>query len=78
MKESWRAAEAWKCERTGKAIGEDAASVVVGSPGLKGSCKEVETWHHEGSLWEVIGKVHLQQKIYMYFKCQYHGMATKA
>ena len=39
MKGSWRAAEAWNCERPGKAIGE-GASVVVGSE-LKGSCKKL-------------------------------------
>jgi hypothetical protein len=33
-----------------EAIGESAASVVVESPGLKGSFKEVEVWHHEESL----------------------------
>ena len=42
-KESWRAAEAWHCEKPGKAIGEGAASVVVDGPRLKGSCKETET-----------------------------------
>ena len=40
MKGSWRAAEAWNCERPGKAIGE-GASVVVGS-GLKESCKKLK------------------------------------
>ena len=44
-----RAAETWYCERSGKPIGESAALVAVDGPGLKGSCKEVEAWHHEGS-----------------------------
>ena len=35
MKGSWRAVEAWHCERPGKAIGEGVTSVV--GPGLKGS-----------------------------------------
>ena len=49
MKGPWRDAEAWHCERPGKAIGEGAASVVFGGPGLKESCKGVEAWHHEES-----------------------------
>jgi hypothetical protein len=43
MKGSCREAEAWHCERPGKAIGEGAASVAVEGPGLKALCKEVET-----------------------------------
>ena len=35
MKESWRAAEAWHCERPEKAIGESAATVAIDSPGLE-------------------------------------------
>ena len=50
IKGSWRAAEAWHCERPGKAIGKGAASVAIDGPGHKGSCKETEAWHHEGSL----------------------------
>ena len=50
MKGSWRAAEAWRCERPWKVIGEGAASVAVDGPGLKGSRKGVEAWHHEESL----------------------------
>jgi hypothetical protein len=50
MKGSCRAAEARYCEKPEKAIGEGAASVAVEEPGLKGSCKEVEAWHHEESL----------------------------
>ena len=49
MKGSWTAAEAWLCERPGKTIGE-GASVAVDGPGLKETCKEVEAWHHKGSL----------------------------
>jgi hypothetical protein len=50
MKGSRRAAEAWHCERSWKAIGEGEASAVVDDPGLKGSCKRFEAWHHEESL----------------------------
>ena len=50
MKGSCRAAEAQYCERPWKAIGEGAASVAIDAPGLKGSCKGVEGWHHEESL----------------------------
>jgi hypothetical protein len=57
MKGSCRAAEARHCEKPGKAIGEGAALVTVEEPGLKGSCKEVEAWHHEESLRETIGEV---------------------
>ena len=47
MKESWRAAEAWHCERPWKAIGESTASAAVDGPGLKGSCKGAEAWQYE-------------------------------
>jgi hypothetical protein len=50
MTESWRVAEAWNCERSGKAIDEFVASVIIDIPRLKGSCKEFDTWHHEESL----------------------------
>jgi hypothetical protein len=50
MKGSMREAEVWHCQRPGKAIGEGAASVAVEGPGLKGSCKGIEPWHHEGRL----------------------------
>jgi hypothetical protein len=49
-KGTWRAAEVWHFERSEKAIGENAASFAVDGPGLKESCKEVETWHHEENL----------------------------
>ena len=42
--------EAWHCERSWKATGEGVASAVVDGPGLKGSCKRFEAWHHGGSL----------------------------
>jgi hypothetical protein len=42
MKGSWRAAEAWHCERPWKDIGEGTASVAIDGPGLKGSCKGAE------------------------------------
>jgi hypothetical protein len=50
IKVSWRAAEAQHCEKPWKSIGENAASVAIDGPGLKGSCKGVEAWHHEESL----------------------------
>ena len=50
MKGAGRAAEARHCERPLEATGEGAASVAVDGPGLKGSCKVVEAWHHEESL----------------------------
>ena len=43
-------AEAWHCEKPWKTIGEGATSVGIDGPGLKGSCKGVEAWHHEESL----------------------------
>ena len=55
MKNSWGLA-LWE------ANGETAASVEVGSPGLKGSCKGFEAWHHEVSLWEAIGEAKFQWK----------------
>jgi hypothetical protein len=50
MKRPWRTAEAWHCERPGKAADEGAASGAVDGQRLKESCKEVEAWHHEESL----------------------------
>jgi hypothetical protein len=50
MKGSHRAAEARHCERPWKVIGEGTAWVAINGPGLKGSCKGVEAWHHEESL----------------------------
>jgi hypothetical protein len=50
MKGLRRAAEARHCEKPWKAIGEGAASVAIDDPGLKGSYKGVEAWHHEESL----------------------------
>ena len=50
MKESRRAAEAWHCESPGETTGEGAARVAIEGPGLNGSCREVEAWHHEESL----------------------------
>ena len=49
MESSWDVA-LWE------AIGEGEASVALEGPGLKGSCKEVEAWHHEESLWKAIGE----------------------
>jgi len=43
MKGSSRGAEAWHYERPWKAIGAGDSPVAVDGPGLKGSCKEVET-----------------------------------
>ena len=42
MKVSLRAAKAWHCESSWKAIDEGAASVVIEGPGLKGSCSVLE------------------------------------
>jgi hypothetical protein len=50
VKGSWKTAKALHCERPGKAIGEGPGSVAVDGPGLKGSRKGVEAWHHEESL----------------------------
>ena len=50
MKASRRTAEVWHCERPWKAIGKSVPSVVMDSPGLKGSCKRVEDWYHEERL----------------------------
>ena len=49
MKGSRKTAEAQHFEKW-KASGEGAASVAIDGPGLKGSCKGVEGWHHEESL----------------------------
>lgn len=48
MEESWRADEAQPSERPGEAVGEDAVSVVVETPGWKGSWRQSEVstmWH---------------------------------
>ena len=50
MKGSQREAEAWHCERPGKAMGKGAAPMTAEGPRLKGSCREVEAWLHEESL----------------------------
>ena len=42
MKESRREDKAWHFKKPGKAIGEDAASVAVDSPGLKGHAKKLK------------------------------------
>lgn len=39
----WKATEAWYCKRSVEDIGKVAASVAAKGPGLKGSCKEVES-----------------------------------
>lgn len=46
---SWRAAKARHCEKSGEAIGQVETSAAVESPGLQGSCREVEGGHHEES-----------------------------
>ena len=46
---SWRAAEAWHYERPVKAIGEGLVSVEDEGLGMKGSYKEIETWHPKES-----------------------------
>jgi hypothetical protein len=50
MKESWRTAEDFHCERPGKATGDNIASVAVNGRRLKGSCKNVKTWQYKESL----------------------------
>lgn len=40
----------------GEVTGEGAASVAAEGPGLKGSCREAETWYHEGSSGEATGE----------------------
>jgi hypothetical protein len=50
MKGSCRAAKARLRERPGKAIGVGTASVAIDVPGLNGSLKGLEDWHHEESL----------------------------
>ena len=42
MKGSWRAAEAWHCEKPEKVIDKSAASVAVEGTGLKDSYREIE------------------------------------
>ena len=54
MQGPWKAAEAWHCERPGKAIGEGIASITIDGQVLKDFYKEVDVWHHEQSLWEAI------------------------
>ena len=54
MRWSTITAEACHSGRPREAIGEGAASVAVNGPVLKELCKEVETWHRKGSLWEAI------------------------
>ena len=50
LKGSWRTAKVLHCERPWKATGESVASFAIDGPGLKGSCKEAESWHHKESL----------------------------
>ena len=50
IKISWRAFGAWHCEGLWKAIGESVASLAIGNQELKGSCREIEVWHHGESL----------------------------
>jgi hypothetical protein len=75
MKGSWRAAEAWNCERPGKAIGE-GASVVVGS-GLKESCKKLKLGTMKRDYERLLVKPSCSGGPPEYWRCQYHGMITK-
>jgi hypothetical protein len=77
MKGSGREAKAQHCERPWKAIGKGAASVVIDGPGLKDSCKGVETWHHEVILSVAIVEAKLQRKTAVFWRYQYHEMTTK-
>lgn len=78
-KDSWRAGEVWHWQQLGKPIGKSAASVDVDDPGLKGSSRQVEAWHHEERLGEAIGKsaVQLLPKTPAFQRCQYHEMITR-
>lgn len=51
-KESWRAAEAWHCERPEEAIGEGAALVAVEMEGLKGPRRVLRALLHQNSKTE--------------------------
>jgi hypothetical protein len=53
----WWAAEAGTLRDQGMSLVKEGAALVADDgPGLKGSCKEVEAWCHEESLWEAIGE----------------------
>ena len=56
MKGSWRAAEKWHWNSSEEAIGEDTGIVAIEDPGLNGSCKGIDIWHHEKSPQRVIGE----------------------
>jgi hypothetical protein len=45
-----------------KPLPEGAASVAVDSPELKGSCKDVEAWHHEGNCGRLLVNPRLSGK----------------
>ena len=77
VKESWRAAEAWHCGRTGEAIGEVQPKLAMEAPGSKRSCKDVETWHKEESPEEAIGES-AAQLLQAFWKCQYHGATASS
>ena len=53
--------------------------MAVEGPGLKESCREVETWHPKESLGKATGEhaAQLQQKTSLFGGCQYHRMTTK-
>lgn len=42
MKESWKAAETWHCEKPEGATGEGAVSMTVEGLGVKGSYRDVK------------------------------------
>jgi hypothetical protein len=52
-------------------MGEGEASVAVDGPGLKGSCKGIEAWHHVESLIEAIGEAYPHQGLH-YFILFFH------
>ena len=70
MKGSWRAAEAWHCERPGVGFGEEASSVSIRSVGLKGSWREFKGWHQEEKPGGASGET-------AQWTCQYHRMISK-
>lgn len=71
----------------GEAIGEDAILVIAEAPELKGSRRAVETWHQvagpqsqKRTQEKLLVKVQpsCSSRIPGFWRCQYHGMTTKA
>jgi hypothetical protein len=51
----------------------------MGFGDVKGSCREVEAWHQEESLWEAVGEseAQFQQETPVFCRYQYNGMTNK-